>query len=72
MVNYTISEYYQAIAKVVGYKGKFMHDLTKPIGMKQKLIDDTKLKEFGWKHKTSLEDGIKKIYEYYITRVLSE
>jgi GDP-L-fucose synthase len=64
--DYTINEYYETIAKVIGYKGKFVHDLTKPIGMKQKLIDDTKLKEFGWKHKTSLEYGIKKIYEYYL------
>ncbi len=64
--DYTINEYYETIAKVVGYKGKFVHDLTKPVGMKQKLIDDTKLKEFGWKHKISLEDGIKKIYKYYL------
>lgn len=70
--DYTINEYYQAIAKVVGYKGKFIHDLTKPIGMKQKLIDDTKLTKFGWKHKTSLEDGIKKIYEYYLKEVIND
>ncbi len=64
--DYTINEYYEAISKVIGYEGKFIHDLTKPIGMKQKLIDDTKLNEFGWKHKISLEYGIKKIYEYYL------
>jgi len=64
--DYTINEYYQTIAKVIGYKGGFAHDLTKPTGMKQKLIDDTKLKKFGWKYKTSLEDGIKKTYEYYM------
>jgi len=70
--DYTINEYYQAIAKVIGFKGKFIHDLTKPIGMKQKLIDDTKLKEFGWKHKTSLEDGIQKIYDYYVNEVIND
>jgi GDP-L-fucose synthase len=68
--DYTINEYYQTIAKVIGYKGKFSHDLTRPVGMKQKLIDDTKLNLFGWKYKTSLEDGIKKTYEYYINEVL--
>lgn len=67
--DYTINEYYKAIADVIGYKGKFMHDLTKPVGMKQKLIDDTKLQAFGWKHKTSLNDGIKNIYEYYLNEV---
>lgn len=63
--DYTINEYYQIIADVIGYEGEFVHDLTKPIGMKQKLIDDTKLKEFGWKYKTSLVEGIEKTYEYF-------
>ncbi len=68
--DYTINEYYKAIAKVIGFKGKFIHDRSKPIGMKQKLIDNTRLKEFGWSYKTSLEEGIKKIYEYYLQEVL--
>lgn len=67
--DYTINEYYKAIAEVIGYKGDFVHDLTKPIGMNQKLIDDTKLTEFGWKHKTLLKDGIEKIYDYYLNEV---
>lgn len=62
--DYTINEYYAEIAKVVGYQGEFVHDLTKPVGMKQKLIDDTKLKAFGWHYKTSLEDGLKQTFEY--------
>jgi len=63
--DYTINEYYQAVAKVVGYRGSFKHDLSKPVGMKQKLIDDTKLKEFGWGNKINLEDALQKTYEYY-------
>jgi GDP-L-fucose synthase len=34
--------------------------------MKQKLIDDSKLKTFGWSYKTSLEAGIKKTYDFYL------
>lgn len=64
--DYTINEYYKIIAEVIGFKGQFMHDLSKPVGMKQKLIDDTKLRNFGWKYKTSLKDGIQRIYEYYL------
>jgi nucleoside-diphosphate-sugar epimerase len=64
--DYTINEYYKAVAAVVGYTGDFKHDLSKPVGMKQKLIDDSKLKEFGWCYKTSLEAGIQKTYEFYI------
>jgi len=68
--DYTINEYYKAIAKVIDFEGMFEHDLTKPIGMKQKLIDDTKLQEFGWKHQISLEDGIQKVYDYYLNDVI--
>jgi GDP-L-fucose synthase len=70
--DYSINEYYQTIAKTIGYQGTFVHDLSKPIGMKQKLIDDTKLKAFGWKHQTTLEDGIKKTYEYYKTAIIND
>ncbi|MDG4812249.1 GDP-L-fucose synthase [Hydrogenovibrio sp. 3SP14C1] len=63
--DYTINEYYQAIAKVVGFKGEFVHDLSKPVGMKQKLIDDSLLKEFGWHYITSLEDGLNQTFEYF-------
>lgn len=67
--DYTINEYYQEIAKVIGFDGKFAHDLSRPVGMKQKLIDDTKLTEFGWKHKTSLGDGIQKTYNFYLEQL---
>lgn len=70
--DYTINEYYEAIADAVGFTGKFVHDLSKPIGMKQKLIDDSKLKEFGWKHQTSLQEGIKKTLDYFKTEVLHD
>ncbi|OUR82264.1 GDP-fucose synthetase [Colwellia psychrerythraea] len=70
--DYTINEYYQAIADVVGYSGEFKHDLSKPVGMKQKLIDDAKLKEFGWSYKTSLKAGIKKTYEFYLSEYCND
>ena len=64
--DYSINDYYSEIAKVIDYKGSFSHDLTKPIGMKQKLINNTKQKEFGWKHKTTLKEGLIKTYKYYL------
>lgn len=63
--DYSINEYYAEIAKVVGFKGRFVNDLTKPVGMKQKLIDDTQLKIFGWQYKTSLQKGIAQTFEYF-------
>jgi len=69
--DYTITEYYQVVAEIIGYKGRFIHDLSKPIGMKQKLIDNTKLQKLGWKYKISLKDGIQQTYNYYLKEVLN-
>ena len=65
-LDYSINEYYKIIADVIGFKGKFKNDLSKPVGMKKKLIDNKKLNKFGWSHKTSLESGIKQTYKYFI------
>lgn len=67
--DFTINEYYAVVAKVIGYKGKFKHDLTKPVGMQQKLVDIGKQKAFGWQPKYSLEEGIKITYDYFLKNV---
>lgn len=56
------------IKKIVGYEGEIVHDLSKPDGTPRKLMDVSKLSGLGWKAKTTLEDGIKKVYEEYLTR----
>ena len=68
--DYTINEYYQVIAKVIGYEGTFTHDLSKPMGMKKKMIDNAQLTAFGWQPKTSLEEGIKQTLEYFKNTIL--
>jgi GDP-L-fucose synthase len=65
--DHTINEYYQSIADVIGYKGKFSHDLSKPVGMQQKLVSVEKSTIWGWSYKTSLDEGIAKTYEYFLT-----
>ncbi|WP_139956364.1 GDP-L-fucose synthase family protein [Flavicella sediminum] len=70
--DYTINEYYKAIADVIGYTGDFVHDLSKPVGMKQKLIDVTRLSEFGWKHALSMKEGIEKTYDFYKNNILKD
>ena len=66
----SISEYYKIIAKEINYHGKFNHDLTKPIGVKEKLIDNKRLNNFGWTHKTSLKLGIKNTYSFFLKEIL--
>jgi nucleoside-diphosphate-sugar epimerase len=63
--DYSITEYYEAVALVVGFDGSFEHDLSKPVGMKQKLVDITELNDFGWHYKTQLADGIRQAYDFY-------
>lgn len=64
--DYTINEYYEAVAKVLGYKGSFVHDLNKPVGVKQKLVSVERQTAWGWKPVTSLREGIAKTYDYYL------
>jgi GDP-L-fucose synthase len=64
--DYSINEYYETVAKVVGWEGGFSHDLSKPVGMKQKLVSVARQKDWGWVASTSLEDGIAKAYDYYL------
>ncbi|KJG00050.1 GDP-L-fucose synthase family protein [Photobacterium leiognathi] len=68
--DYSINEYYQAVANVVGYTGRFEHDVSKPAGMKQKLVDINKQTQLGWSPKTSLEMGIEKTHAFYLNEVL--
>ena len=62
----SINEYYKIIADVVGYTGDFVHDLSKPSGMRQKLVDVSKLSEFGWQAPTALKSGLQQTYQFYL------
>ena len=70
--DYTINEYYENIAKVIGYEGDFVHNLDRPVGMIRKLVSTKKLEDFGWKSKLSLEEGIERTFKYYINQVLND
>jgi GDP-L-fucose synthase len=62
----SIKELAQLICKVVGYSGKIVFDTSKPDGTPKKLLDVSKINSLGWKAKVSLEEGIRKTYEWYL------
>ena len=64
--DYSIQEYYETIAQALGYQGAFTYDLSKPSGMKQKLVNVDRQTALGWKPKTDLLSGIKKTYQFYL------
>jgi len=63
--DYSINEYYQAAAEVMGFKGSFEHDCSKPVGMKQKLVSTDMQKAWGWTPSVSLRQGLQETYQYY-------
>lgn len=63
--DFTVLDYYQAAARTVGWDGEFEFDLTKPTGMKQKLLDVGVQDAFGWKATTTLDEGLRQTYAYF-------
>ena len=61
----TIKELAEMIKEIVGFDGKITNDTTKPDGTPRKLLDVSKLNNLGWKHKTSLQDGIRITYDWF-------
>ncbi len=64
--DHSINEYYHAAAAVMDYKGQFMHDTTKPVGMARKLVSIERQSLWGWKPRHTLQEGIEKTYSYYL------
>lgn len=58
----TIKDLALLIKKIVGYNGNIRFDESKPDGTPRKLLDVSKLHALGWKHKISLEEGIRSVY----------
>ena len=63
--DYMIREYYEMLMGLLGYEAKLVPDLSKPEGMKQKLIDSSVLNSMGWSAKTPLEAGLRETLEFY-------
>ena len=53
-----INDYYRACADAVGYRGGFSHDLTRPVGMRRKLLDVSAQSKLGWRPPTPLAAGL--------------
>ena len=64
----SINELALTIKSIVGYKGKMVYDTTKPDGTPRKLLDVSRLRATGWKHKTTLKEGIEKVYQWYLNK----
>ncbi|MEI4263273.1 NAD-dependent epimerase/dehydratase family protein [Roseovarius sp. D0-M9] len=69
--DHSINAYYAAAAAVIGWNGQFTHDLSKPVGMKQKLCDTSRQTAWGWTPQTDLQAGMAATYQFYLERLSS-
>ena len=61
----TIRELSELVVKAVGFEGVVEFDTSKPDGTMRKLIDVSKLHSLGWTHKVEIDEGVKKLFEWY-------
>jgi len=63
----SIKELSSTIQRILDYKGTLKFDSTKPDGNPRKLLDSRIINELGWKSNVSLEDGLIKTYDWYLS-----
>jgi len=67
----TIKDLVELITKFTGFKGKIIWDTSRPDGQPRRMLDTSKAqREFGFKAKTSFEEGLKKAIDWYISKIL--
>ena len=62
----TIRELAEKIASVIGWRGHFTFDRTKPDGMPRKVMDVSRINALGWTAKTEFEAGLNEAYQWYL------
>ena len=61
----TIRELAELVAQVVGFRGRFTQDRSRPDGTPRKLLDVSRLTDMGWRPRVDLRTGIGMTYEWY-------
>jgi len=60
----SIRELAELVCRVIGFSGALEFDTTKPDGTPQKLMDSSRIHALGWRAQTTLEEGIRRTYEW--------
>jgi GDP-L-fucose synthase len=64
----SIRELAERIASVVGFRGRLEFDPSKPDGAPEKVLDSSRLRSLGWAPRTSLQEGLRKTYSWYLNQ----
>lgn len=62
----TIAELAHLIKRTIGYEGTIRFDASKPDGTMRKLTDVSKLHALGWHHQIEIEEGVERLYQWYL------
>lgn len=65
-VDCTIQELSKTIARVIGFNGNIIFDISKPDGAPRKLLDVSLINSLGWKAEFSLEAGLMNTYNWFL------
>ena len=65
----SIKELADIVQRTISYEGEVVFDTSKPDGAPRKLLNVNKIHALGWKHETSLEEGIKQTYEWFLSHI---
>lgn len=65
----SIKELAETIKSLTGFQGEIIWNSSQPDGTPRKLLDVSRLHSLGWKHRTSLEEGLQKTYTSYIAQL---
>ena len=61
----SIRELAELIARTIGFDGTIEFDASKPDGTPRKLTDVSKLHSLGWHHQVDIEEGVRRLFEWY-------
>ncbi len=61
----------EKIAEIVGYSGNIHWDASKPDGALKKLLDSSRMHQFGWRPQVSFEEGLRATYTWYLENISS-
>ncbi|MDW8415106.1 MAG: NAD-dependent epimerase/dehydratase family protein [Thermaurantiacus sp.] len=66
--DHTILEYYQSAARVVGWRGRFQFDHSRPVGMRRKLVSVEWQRRLGFPEPRPLDEGLALTYRFFLER----
>ena len=65
----SIKELVKNLLKIIDFKGSVFFNTEYPDGNPRKLLDSTKINNFGWKPKVSIDEGLAKTYKWYLENI---